>query len=286
MLCRVYEESGICVRNHCGAEPPRDTEPPGLVTTVGWRDRASASYAAADSVKAPASAAKGRFRGIHGGRAAPPLPAEARTTSGGGCLAGSVPSVLVRSRRCSRTPPRPHGSINTNEEEDKEKKMTEREQYTPGPASGAQVRKDGEKWTLILVRELRHSPEKVWQALIDPAHLREWAPFEVDGSLGTVGTTVNITWVGTPTPLETIVTRADAPKVLEYNDIRWELEAFGGGTRLTLWTNIDRRFISMGAAGWHICFDVLDHFLSETPIGRIVGGEAMKFGGWQRLHAE
>ena len=66
--------------------------------------------------------------------------------------------------------------------------MPEREQYTPGPASGAQIRKDGEKWTLILVRELRHSPEKVWQALTDPAHLREWAPFEADGSLGTVGT--------------------------------------------------------------------------------------------------
>ena len=120
--------------------------------------------------------------------------------------------------------------------------MTDREQYTPGPASGAQVRKDGEKWTLILVRELRHSPEKVWQALTDPAHLREWAPFDADGSLGTVGTTVKLTTVGAPTPQvsETTVTRADAPKVLEYNwggyDIRWELEAFGGGTRLTLWT--------------------------------------------------
>jgi len=170
--------------------------------------------------------------------------------------------------------------------------MTDREQYTPGPASGAQVRKDGEKWTLILVRELRHSPEKVWQALTDPAHLREWAPFEADGSLGTVGTTVKLTTVGAPTPhvSETRVTRADAPKVLEYNwggnDIRWELEAFGGGTRLTLWHNFDRRFISMSAAGWHICFDVLDHLLSGTPIGRIVGGEAMKFGGWQRLNAE
>jgi hypothetical protein len=49
---------------------------------------------------------------------------------------------------------------------------------------------------------------------------------------------------------------------------------------LTLWTNIDRRFISMGAAGWHICFDVLDRLLSGTPIGRIAGGGAMKFGGW------
>src|SRR2546421_9088673 len=58
--------------------------------------------------------------------------------------------------------------------------MIDRQQYTPGPAGGAQVRKDGEKWTLILVRELRHSPEKVWQALTDPAQLREWAPFAVD----------------------------------------------------------------------------------------------------------
>ena len=170
--------------------------------------------------------------------------------------------------------------------------MTDRELYTPGPASGAQVRKDGEKWTLILVRELRHSPEKVWQALTDPAHLREWAPFDADRSLGTVGTTAKLTTVGAPTLLvsETTVTRADAPKVLEYNwggfDMRWRLEAFGGGTRLTLWTNIDRRFMSMGAAGWHICFDVLDHLLSGTPIGRTVGPEAMKFGGWQRLNAE
>ena len=165
--------------------------------------------------------------------------------------------------------------------------MTDREQYTPGPASGAQVRKDGEKWTLILVRELRHSPEKVWQALTDPAHLREWAPFEADGSLGTVGTTVKLTTVGAPTPQvsETRVTRADAPKVLEYNDTRWELEAFDGGTRLTLWTTIGRRFISWSAAGWHICLDVLDHLLSGTPLGRIVGSEAMKF-DWQRLNAE
>ena len=170
--------------------------------------------------------------------------------------------------------------------------MTARELYAPGPAGGAQVRKDGEKWTLMLVRELRHSPEKVWQALTDPAQLREWAPFDADGSLGMVGTTVKLTTVGAPAPhvTETTVTRADAPKVLEYNwggfDMRWQLEAVGGSTRLTLWTSIDRRFIAMGAAGWHICFDVLDHLLSGTPIGRIVGPEAMKFGGWQRLHAE
>ena len=169
--------------------------------------------------------------------------------------------------------------------------MSDREKYEPGPASGAQVRKDGENWTLVLVRELRHSPEKVWLALTDPTHLREWAPFEADRGMGAVGTTVKLTLVGAPTPQvsETTVKRAEAPKLLEYNwggnDIRWELEAIAGGTRLTLWHSIDRRYISMGAAGWHICLDVLDRLLSGTPIGRIVGGEAMKF-GWQRLNAE
>src|SRR6202045_5128661 len=130
--------------------------------------------------------------------------------------------------------------------------MTDREQYEPGPARGAQIRQGGDKWTLILVRELRHAPEKVWQALTDPAHLREWAPFEADGSLGTAGAKVKLTTVGPPTPhvTEPRVTRADAPKALEYKwggfDMRWELEDLGGGTRLTLWTNIGHRFIAMG----------------------------------------
>jgi hypothetical protein len=163
--------------------------------------------------------------------------------------------------------------------------MIDRQQYTPGPACGAQVRKDGDKWTLILVRELRHSPEKVWQALTDPAHLREWAPFDADGTLGAVGT-VTLTWVGTGRPLETRVTRADAPNLLEYGDIRWELEAVAGGTRLKLWHSIDRRFIAWGAAGWHISFDVLERLLAGNPIGRMVGPETIKFSGWQRLNAE
>lgn len=164
--------------------------------------------------------------------------------------------------------------------------MPEQAQYTPGPASEAQVEKYGDKWTLILVRDLRHAPEKVWRALTDPAQLREWAPFVVDGNLGTVGATVNLTWVGNPTPIQTIVTRADVLKVLEYGDIRWELEPSGSGTRLTLWHKIDHRFISWGAAGWHISFDVLDRLLAGNPIGRIVGADAMKFAGWQRLVSE
>jgi uncharacterized protein YndB with AHSA1/START domain len=129
----------------------------------------------------------------------------------------------------------------------------------------------------------------VWQALTDPVQLSEWAPFDADRSLAAVGP-VKFSTVGTPQVSETTVNRVEAPRLLEYswggNDLRWELEPLGNGTRLTLWHNIDRRFISWGAAGWHICLDVLERLLVGEPIGRIVGPETMKFDGWQRLNAE
>jgi len=169
--------------------------------------------------------------------------------------------------------------------------MSNREKYVPGLGGEAEIQKDGEKWTLILVRELRHPPAMVWEALTDPAHLSEWAPFDADRNLGAVGKAI-LSTVGAPTPQvsETTVKRAEAPRLLEYgwggNDLRWELEPLGSGTRLTLWHNIDRRFISWGAAGWHICLDVLDRLLTGEPIGRIVGPETIKLDAWQRLNAE
>jgi len=169
--------------------------------------------------------------------------------------------------------------------------MTAREHYVPGHMT-AEVQKDGESWTLVLTKNFRHSPDKVWDALTDPAQLREWAPFDADGNMGAKGNTVMLTTVGAPAPhvTETTVTRADKPELLEYKwggfDMRWKLEPISDGTRLTLWTNIDRRFMAMGAAGWHICLDVLDHLLDGDPIGRIVGPDAIKFGSWQKLNAE
>ncbi len=169
--------------------------------------------------------------------------------------------------------------------------MSDADKYTPGPPAGATIHKEGERWTLVLVRDLPHPPALVWEALTDPDQLRQWAPFDSDRNLGVVGS-AQLSTVGAPKLIvsQTQVKRADAPKLLEFNwggqDIRWELEALGGsGTRLTLWHNIDRRFISMGAAGWHICFDVLDRLLTGQPMGRMVGAANMKLAGWQRLLA-
>src|SRR5271154_5353593 len=111
------------------------------------------------------------------------------------------------------------------------------EEYMPGAASGAEVRKEGEKWTLVLIRDLSHPPAKVWNALTDPVQLREWAPFDSDRNLGSVGA-ATLSTVGAPAAhvTETVVTRADAPKLLEFSwggqDIRWQLEPLASGTRL------------------------------------------------------
>src|SRR3954464_2847334 len=108
--------------------------------------------------------------------------------------------------------------------------MSSRERYEPGAASGAQIRKAGEQWTLVLVRDLPHPPAKVWKALTEPEHLREWAPFDAHLNLGAVGP-AKLSTVGRPHVSETRVKRADAPKALEFSwggqDIRWELEPLG-----------------------------------------------------------
>ena len=227
--------------------------------SVGEIER-RASHAAADRLEAPARAARGRLRRSHRGRPAASLPAQTRTASGSGCLARAVPPVLVLSRGCARTPSRSHG-INRHRKKNERQGENDDSSRTvrawPGQRGAGE--KDGEKWTLVLVRELRHPPDKVWQALTDPAQLREWAPFDADRSLGDGRRhgEAHHRRSATPHVSETTVTRADAPNLLEYNwggyDMRWKLEAAGGGTRLTLWTNIDRRYISMGAAGWHVC---------------------------------
>jgi hypothetical protein len=50
----------------------------------------------------------------------------------------------------------------------------------------------------------------LWQALTDPAHLSEWAPFDADRNLAAVGP-VKLSTVGTPTPQvsKTTVKRAE-----------------------------------------------------------------------------
>jgi uncharacterized protein YndB with AHSA1/START domain len=168
--------------------------------------------------------------------------------------------------------------------------MNSHASYQPGPAAGAEVEKDGDKWTLVVTRALRHPPARVWEAITEPAHLKEWAWYDSDTSLAQTTKPVKLSTVGAPNASETMVKRAEAPRLLELNlgpqEIRFELEPNGAGTTLKIWHLIDRRYIAMGAAGWHVSLDMLEKALGGEPMGRLSGPGAMQNPGWQKLHAE
>jgi uncharacterized protein YndB with AHSA1/START domain len=167
-----------------------------------------------------------------------------------------------------------------------------RSQYQAGPAGEAEVQPQGSKWTLVLVRELRHPAQQVWSTLTQPTQLRQWAPFDTDRDLGQIGR-ATLTMAGGESGgvaerFKASVGRAEPPTLLEYtwdtDVLRWELEPGLAGTRLTLrHTMDDRTWVPKIAAGWHICLDVADQLLSGQPIGRIVAGEA-RHHGWDRLN--
>jgi len=62
-----------------------------------------------------------------------------------------------------------------------------RKAYRPSPAGHVEAHPEGKRWTLVFARELPHPPRRVWSGLTDPGELREWAPFDTDRDLGTLG---------------------------------------------------------------------------------------------------
>jgi uncharacterized protein YndB with AHSA1/START domain len=153
-----------------------------------------------------------------------------------------------------------------------------------GPVGDATVVPDGDTWTLIFIRDLRHAPAVVWQALTEPAEVDQWAPFTAGRNLGATGdTTLTMVDGDVRMAMPASVLRADAPHVLEYtwgeDRLRWELDPHGKGTRLTLRHTLSHPDMdAMVAAGWHLCLVVLDRMLSGNPVGPIRGRDAMDHG--------
>jgi uncharacterized protein YndB with AHSA1/START domain len=157
-----------------------------------------------------------------------------------------------------------------------------------GPLGDATVVPDGDAWTLIFIRELRHAPSVVWAALTDPAELDQWSPFAAERDLGTTGdTTLTMVDRDTRMALPSTVLAAVPPELLEYtwgeDRLRWELEPTEAGTRLTLRHTLAKPdMAAMVAAGWHICLVVLERLLDGDPVGVIRGQDAMEH-GFERL---
>jgi uncharacterized protein YndB with AHSA1/START domain len=143
--------------------------------------------------------------------------------------------------------------------------------------------------TLVFTRDLRHAPETVWAALTDPDQLDGWSPWIADRDLGSVGAATATMIDGDVTEdIAASVTAAERPRLLEYtlgtDVLRWELDATATGTRLTLRHTVgEKSMLPKVAAGWHLCFDVLEHLLDGDPVGPIRGRAAMEH-GWQDLH--
>jgi uncharacterized protein YndB with AHSA1/START domain len=162
--------------------------------------------------------------------------------------------------------------------------------YQPGSLADVRTLPEGERWTLVFVRELRHPPEKVWAALTRADELAGWAPFTADRDLDRTGdATLTMIDGEVAEPLPASVTRVEPPRLLEYtwgeDQLRWELEAVGpaGPTRLTLrHTLTDREWLPKVAAGWHLCLDVAERRLDGAPIPPIRGRDALNY-GWQDL---
>ena len=153
-----------------------------------------------------------------------------------------------------------------------------------GPLGDAHFAPDGDAWTLIFIRELKHPPSAVWEALTDPAEIDQWAPFAADRSLAAPGpATLTMIDRDERLALPCTVWRADKPEVLEYSwgddRLRWDLEPHGRGTRLTLRHTLSKPdMAAMVAAGWHLCFVVLERHLAGDPVGPIRGRDAMDHG--------
>ncbi|MCI2419182.1 SRPBCC family protein [Saccharopolyspora sp. K220] len=161
--------------------------------------------------------------------------------------------------------------------------------FEPGPLFEADCLAADDRWALVLVRELRHPPEKVWAALTDPAQLREWAPYTANRDLGSTGdATLTMIDGDVAQDLAGAVHRAEPPTLLEYSwgtdVLRWELAATGTGTRLTLRHTVDGQdWVAAVAAGWHLCLVVAEHLLDGQPISPIRGADARNY-GWEELH--
>ncbi|WP_405805913.1 SRPBCC family protein [Streptomyces sp. NBC_00210] len=133
---------------------------------------------------------------------------------------------------------------------------------------------------LRMERRLAHPPQRVWDAITQPAHLAQWFPSEVTVELRPGGA-MGFLFPGDSEPAMTgTVTDADEPRVFAFNwgedHLRWEITPDGEGSLLTLvHTFGDRYGAASFASGWHLCMAALAQHLDgeRADVRRDTGGE-------------
>ena len=153
---------------------------------------------------------------------------------------------------------------------------------------------DDGRYALRFERTYPHPPAKVWRALTETRHLREWFVqlLDYDRSRLDFADGAELTFVakGDQVPAgRGRVTRWSPPRLLEYTwdaeTLRWELEADGGDACRLVITNVlgDRDAAVAVAPGWHAGLDLLAAFLDgraagPPPLERLQGEYARALG--------
>jgi uncharacterized protein YndB with AHSA1/START domain len=146
----------------------------------------------------------------------------------------------------------------------------------PGP-NGSLEERDGRP-ALRFERVLRHSPERVWRALTDPAEQFAWHPTPARFELAVGGRVTYLEGGYVAGMADGEVTACEPPRLLAYTwptsdpalkQLRWELAPHEGGCLLTLVQSFDDRDVAVDySVGWHICLDTL---AERLDCGRAVG---------------
>ncbi|MDI9917410.1 SRPBCC family protein [Rhodococcus sp. IEGM 1379] len=166
------------------------------------------------------------------------------------------------------------------------------QQYQPSGLSDVTVSVDGDDTVVTFPRTLPHPVDQVWAAVTDPEMLAQWSPYTADRDLSSVGEAVIIMLSEDGSPdmsLPVSVRVVEESRRLEHewgpDELIWELTPVEGGTHVVL-TQRSRAegMASALAAGWHLCFDVLDALLAGSPFGPVVGAKAREY-GWDDLNA-
>jgi uncharacterized protein YndB with AHSA1/START domain len=125
---------------------------------------------------------------------------------------------------------------------------------------------------LVFERRLGHPVDRVWQAVTEPAEIRTWFPAEVTVELEPGGAMTFAFADGVLPPGSGEVTELDPPRVFAFtwddDALRFELEpAEDGAACLLRFTHqfSEREAAARDAAGWNVCFDLLDELLAGRP---------------------
>jgi uncharacterized protein YndB with AHSA1/START domain len=125
-----------------------------------------------------------------------------------------------------------------------------------------------------LSRVIDDSLERVWAALTDPQHLVQWlAPGAIELRLGGAAT---LNFADSGIVIDSTVTALEPPHVLEYSwsgpgepdrPVRWEIEAAGEQTRLTLTLGVPaNEDAGRACAGWAAHLEMLAAALAGAPV--------------------